>query len=198
MAPRSIYQSPQFFFSTTKGTSADPLTVDDYSAAFKPLQMRIAVEIKGGVASKLSLYDEPIKSAMQTLLDPSSVSSSPIPASFPNGSSARQGHQWRDAALSTARRELDKAREASSVAIKRWTRTSNGVERGVSSVSFEDEEDEDDALFAEVARSAGSTAATSVLHQECDDLGDDPDAPWGIEGPAVDHADHDLPFQQLE
>lgn len=186
VSPRSVYQSAQFeFYSIPKGI-ADVSDVNDFDKAFDRLQMRPCVEVTAGSKnSRLALsstsFDEPIQSAMRARLEPSSTSSSPVPASFPNGIPGRKG-SWRDTVTTVG----GKVREQAHV-VQRQIRRGRRVEYS-SSVSFEED---DDALFADVPRSEGSTAATSDAHLsgDFDDELDAIDAPWGLKGqPTVETA----------
>lgn len=136
-------------------------------------------------------FDQPIKSAMQTILDSEAalVSGSPktLTPTFPNGVAGKQG-RWRDAipiramapsvneGLGRVRKELGRVRV--SAIVPRRRASSSGAYGTVgepysSSISFED----DDAVFADRMHSeSGSTACTSEPDASSDD------ASWGLDG----------------
>ncbi|CEQ40271.1 SPOSA6832_01880 [Sporobolomyces salmonicolor] len=217
--PRSIYQSQQFeFFSlpthhnslTSKGT---------YTLPLRRLEMRSEVQIRqgdGSVSSDMPTpsspssfrtnsaaasvpfepgsFDQPIKTAMQTVLDSEAIlapGSPKLPApTFPNGLPGKQG-SWRDAipirSVGPAAMEgIGKVRQGLTrvcaptgiIGVARSRRASASAVAQTnaaaysSSISFDD----DDAVFADRiggidGSESASTACTSEIDEELKDGG---------------------------
>lgn len=219
--PRSIYQSPQFDFFALPPDHLHHTTSGDFALPLRRLEMRSEVQIRHGGADPLSTrpsssssssqsqpasFDQPIKSAMHTILDSEAAlvagAPKPLPPMFPNGVAGKQG-TWRDAlpipsvneGLGRVRKELGRVRVSAIVSGRRASSSggfasasagAGGGETYSSSISFED----DDAVFADRVHSSesGSTAGTS----EEPDGPESDDASWGLDGLEEEPADMDV------
>ena len=188
--PRSVYQTQQFDFYALPENHEQLTAAGNFSLGLRKLQVRKEVKISEG-SSSLGLlsspsspfanlpsadplvgsFDQPIQSAMQTILDHQDPTS-PRPNSramaptFPNGVAGKQG-TWRDSipirhvaptvqeGLGRVRREIGRVaesrRRARSAATDRPELSSAG-EGCSSSVSFDD----DEAVFADRGELEGS------------------------------------------
>ncbi|KAI5474666.1 WD40/YVTN repeat-like-containing domain containing protein [Pseudohyphozyma bogoriensis] len=209
--PRSIYQSQQFDFFALPEHHLSQTSMGNFALPLRHLPMRSEVRVRQGDDSFApssdttspdllgpdpdsipASFDQPIKSAMQTILDSEAalVSRSPktLTPTFPNGVAGKQG-RWRDAlpirsvaptvneGLGRMRRELGRVR-ASAIVPRRRASSSGvyGAEATYStSVSFED-----DAVFADHAGSGSGEAMSTPGTSEQDELSDD--ALWGLDG----------------
>ncbi|ORY92907.1 hypothetical protein BCR35DRAFT_298510 [Leucosporidium creatinivorum] len=225
--PRSIYLSQQFDFFALPTTHTLPHTpLVHLLPTLRQLAVRSSVQLRPGPPFPLPLplspsssslsppasplephsLDQPIKSAMQTILDsypdPSSSPSSSA-AGFPNGVPGKTGStRWRDAiplhaahvnaglaigigsvrsglgGLGRVGRQVAQAGAGVAAARMRTGTGATGVEDvSCSSVSFED-----DAVFAEYREEGtDSTAATSERGSEGCDMEEEAEA-WGLDG----------------
>ncbi|KAK4699999.1 hypothetical protein P7C70_g6253, partial [Phenoliferia sp. Uapishka_3] len=204
--PRSIYQSPQFDFFALPQNHLERTEGGHFALNLRRLEMRSEVQIWQGGENvsdehNPASFDQPIKSAMQTILDSEAalVSASPktLTPTFPNGVAGKQG-RWRDAipirsmapsvneSIGRVRKELGRVR-VSAMVPRRRASSSGGYgtagETYSSSISFED----NDAVFADRMHSeSGSTACTSEPDAESDD------ASWGLDGLEEEPVDMDV------
>ncbi|KAM0748353.1 hypothetical protein T439DRAFT_79576 [Meredithblackwellia eburnea MCA 4105] len=222
--PRSIYQSQQFDFFALPHGHLDKTNAGRFDLPLRRLEMRSEVHIRQGNSNPHDQhhgdenepvsFDQPIRSAMQTILDSEGALTTGSPKTltptFPNGVAGKQG-RWRDAlpirnmvppnvvneGFGRMRKELGRVRVSASSIVPRRRASSSGAYYGhapdatySSSISFED----DDAVFADRIHSeSGSTACTS--EQEVDD-----DLSWALEEePAIDasspNAHDEVPFE---
>ncbi|GAA5928702.1 uncharacterized protein JCM15063_003944 [Sporobolomyces koalae] len=225
--PRSIYQSHQFNFASLPVDHAASLAQGVYRAInTRPLEMRCEVLVRQGVStttqelgsaaslevrSEPASFDQPIKTAMQTVLDNGAIlSGSPqLPApSFPVGVAAKQG-SWMDSIpiravgpatfegiervrqglgrvrLPNAGEIVDAARRRRSSAAAATNEFSSQAAYS-SSISFED----DEAVFTD-RLSIEDLASTST---SCTSQGDDGPAYKAQDGDEVDEWGWDEPL----
>lgn len=217
MLPRSIYLSQQFdFFALPSSFISSTASITRVLPSLRRLAVRSTVQLRPGSDSPTTLsppdptstsassspfephsFDQPIKSAMQTILDADLSGSPSSAAGFPNGVPGKTGAgRWRETlplhaaqvnaglavGISTVRSGLglvgrgavQVAQAGAGLAAARRA-GSKAEDIGGSSVSFED-----DAVFAEYHEGGtDSTAATSERgSEECEEE----DAAWGLDG----------------
>lgn len=191
--PRSVYQSQQFDFYALPDHHSTLAATGNYAFPLRHLEMRsephpTSTSLDSNLLQPLSpscepaSFDNPIKSAMQTIIDrDDSLPRSPKAApAFPNGLPGKHG-SWRDAipirapsvndGVARVRRELGRVR-ASAIGPRRRATSGAYPEAASSSVSFED-----DAVFADRVgcSESGSTACTSEQDVESEDT-------WDLDG----------------
>jgi hypothetical protein len=222
--PRSVYASQQFDFFALPSDHASQANMGNFKLPLRRLEMRSEVQVRQGAASGDSVrtptplsephsFDQPIKSAMQTILDNEVPPGSPRlapPGSFPNGVAGKQG-RWRDAipiravaptvnaGIGSVRQGLGRVR--ASAMVPRRRASSGAYADGAtysSSISFED-----DTVFADHIIADSESASTACTSEH--DSGDDA---WGLNGldeedevatdgagDGGDYAIHDIPFE---
>ncbi|GAA5867773.1 hypothetical protein JCM1840_006688 [Sporobolomyces johnsonii] len=217
--PRSVYQSQQFEFFSLPAHHDSLTSKGTYMLPLRRLEMRSEVQIRqgdGSVSSDMPTpsspssfragaaaasvpfepgsFDQPIKTAMQTVLDSEAMlapGSPKLPApTFPNGLPGKQG-SWRDAipiravgpaameGIGKVRQGLTRVRVSTGiVGVARSRRASASAVAQAnaaaysSSISFDD----DDAVFADRiggidGSESASTACTSEIDEELKDGG---------------------------
>lgn len=226
--PRSIYLSQQFdFFALPTAHSLPSTSLVHLLPTLRQLAVRSSVQVRPGPPSPLPLplspssaslspppsplephsLDQPIKSAMQTILDsypdPSSSPSSSA-AGFPNGVPGKTGStRWRDAiplhaahvnaglaiGIGSVRSGLGglgrvgrQVAQAGAGAAAARMRAGGAGATGAEDVSCSSVSFEDDAVFAEYREEGtDSTAATSERGSEGCDMEEEAEA-WGLDG----------------
>lgn len=221
-----MYQSQQFDFFALPSNHLDQTSSGQFTLPLRRLEMRSEVQIRQGSNTTLdsispssspvsfapASFDEPIKSAIQTILD-HNEDGSPHPSpkltpGFPNGHPGKQG-RWRDAipiraVAPTVRQGIGRVRAA--VPTRRRTSSSLGTDGGAysSSLSFED-----DAVFADREAVADSeSSSTAPTSEMCDDamdtfeMGEDDEVNWGLDGLDEEETTHgrdtqdEIPFEE--